>query len=129
MGSLGFKSVGDVGRYRSAWIEKDEYGKPRIAVYTRNGGGNREHYNDEAEEGENCHCTGCTITHDLPKHPLYLYDQDGDFDCTYATIYFSVPDKLKEILNKADSEWEKKLQDKVDMSEVWQNAIANIGKV
>lgn len=129
LGALGFKSVGDVGRYRSSWIERGEDGKPRIAVYTRNGGGNRDHWGDEKEAGEECHCTGCTISVHLPKHPLYLFDRDDDFDYTYCTVYFSIPDKLKAVLDRSDKDWEKKIQDAVDMSDVWQKAIDNIGKV
>ena len=123
LGSLGFKSTGDVGRYRSSWIEIGDNGQPRIAIYTRNGGRNREHYNDEKETGDDCHCTGCTITYDLPKHPLYLFDADDDFDFTYATIYFSVPENLKKLLDESNKDWAKKVQDKVDMSEVWQKTM------
>jgi hypothetical protein len=126
LGALGFKSVYDVGRYRSSWIEKGEDGKPRIAVYTRNGGGNREHYDEEKEAGEKCFCTGCMIEVHLPKHPLYIKDRDDDFDCTYATVYFQIPESLKKILNEQDSDWEKKIQNSVDMSDVWQKAIESI---
>jgi hypothetical protein len=84
----------DCGRFRNCWIEKinDKY---RIVVYTRNGGGNREHYNDETIEGEDCGCTGCIIQYALPKNPLYLGDEDDDYDCTYASIYFSLPEDYK----------------------------------
>jgi hypothetical protein len=121
---LGFTEKKDVGRYRSAWIEIGEDGKPRIAIYTRNGGGNREC----CEDGkiENCKCTGCIITKILPKHENYLSDVDDDFDCTYATVYFSIPDKLKDVLSKHDKDWEKKIQQKVDMSEMWKKAIDSL---
>lgn len=128
LGALGFKSVSDVGRYRSSWIEKGEDGIPRIAVYTRNGGGNRECWKDDLKDGEECHCVGCTIEHDLPKHPQYLFDQDDEFDCTYATIYFSIPDNLKKMLDEADSDWVNKVQDEVNMSETWKKVIDSIGK-
>lgn len=109
LGSLGFTSVSDVGRYRSAWIEKGENGNPRIAVYTRNGGGNRETYQP--------------ILNKLEKHKNYLFDRDDSFDCTYCTIYFSIPEKLKITLNKIDKDWEKNIQDSVDMSGVWLKTI------
>ena len=94
MKMLGFESTGDVGRFRDAYItnENDEL---RIAVYTRNGAGNREHWNDESEPGPECDCTGCIQTHRLPKHEFYLFDRDDDFDPTYATNYFRIPDKFK----------------------------------
>src|SRR3990167_2492115 len=78
----------DVGRFRDAVLLED-----CIAVYTRNGGGNREHYENAngTDAGEGCPCTGCIITFHLPKHPLYLRDQDDSFDNTYATVYFKFP--------------------------------------
>lgn len=114
LGSLGFKSTGDVGRYRSSWIERGDDGKPRIAIYTRNGGGNRESYEVTIKK--------------LQNHKNYLSDSDDDFDCTYATFYFSVPDNLKAILDKEVPDWLEKLQEKVDMSERWKKAIDSIGK-
>ncbi len=115
------------GRLRDAWIEKGPDGQLRLAVYTRNGGGNREHYNDEKEEGEECHCTGCTITHHLPKDPLYLSDKDDDFDSTYATVYFKVPEDAEARLRAEGMPEDKKLSDLAceprDMSVEWHKAI------
>ena len=79
----------DVGRFSDAFVTADG---TEIAVYTRNGGGNRDHWDDEKEEGETCSCTGCIIGYRLPKHPLYLRDEDDDFDRTYATVFFRVPE-------------------------------------
>ncbi len=84
-------------RPRDGWVEKLPDGSLRIAIYTRNGGGNRKHYGDLGE-GINCSCTGCTITYKLPKDPLYIFDQDDTYDSTYATVYFKVPDDWKETL-------------------------------
>lgn len=91
----------DVGRFRDTYFAKDEDGVVRIFVYTRNGGGNREHWDgwgaDDATgtpgkpAGETCGCPGCVIGHRLPKHPQYVRDYDDDFDCTYATIVFGIP--------------------------------------
>jgi len=99
----------DVGRFRDVFISEG-----KIAVYTRNGGGNRDCWNDG--EKEDCHCPGCIITHHLPKHPNYLSDEDDNFDCTYATIYFSFPEQYKVILEAMDTgkfnpdeQWSKKL--------------------
>ncbi len=84
-------------RPRDGWVEKLSDGSLRLAVYTRNGGGNRDHYGD-TEEGINCNCTGCVMTYKIPKDPLYLFDKDDSFDSTYATIYFKVPDDYKDTI-------------------------------
>lgn len=78
-----------VGRFRDAWASED--GK-EIYIYTRNGGGNRDHWESSgAEDGPECNCPGCIITHQLPQHPHYAGDKDDGFDCTYATIHFHTP--------------------------------------
>lgn len=90
----------DVGRFRNIYVNNQE----EICVYTRNGGGNRQHWSYDLaknkEGGDDCSCPGCIITHRLPKHPLYLRDEDDNFDNTYATIYFRIPDDLKEVLSR-----------------------------
>jgi len=101
---------GDVGRFRDCFVANDE-----IAVYTRNGGGNRECW-EEKEEGTDCSCLGC-IMKKLPKHPYYLRDEDDDFDYTYATIYFRFPDEFAEELKKLDS------GEKFNPSQRWLDAI------
>lgn len=85
----------DVGRFRDAFVSEG-----RIAVYTRNGGGNRECWNDNT-----CNetCAGCIIEKVLPRHPNYLYDEDDDFDCTYATVYFSFPERHRDLLEALDT--------------------------
>ena len=67
------KSKNDFGRFRNVYMS-DGY----IVVHTRNGGGNRESYEDVFEE--------------MQAHPWYSHNEDDDFDCTYANIYFKVPD-------------------------------------
>lgn len=122
----------NVGRLRDAWLEKLPDGTLRIAVYTRNGGGNREHYSDDREEGVECGCTGCIITYSLPSHPLYIEDRDDEFDCTYATVYFRVPDNAAALLVEMGAPPDFALAswavEPVNMSERWQTAIAAIGK-
>lgn len=76
---LGF-TKGDCGRYRSCYIDDG-----KIVIHTRNGGGNREEYQDTIDT--------------LAEHPDYLYDEDDSFDCTYANIYFRFPEKHKEMLS------------------------------
>lgn len=88
----------NVGRFRDVFVEQD-----RIAVYTRNGGGNREHRCNtysESREGKACPCPGCIISYRLPGHPLYIEDRDDEFDRTYATIYFRFPEEHKDLLLK-----------------------------
>lgn len=89
----------DMGRFRDAFVSENE-----IAVYTRNGGGNRDDYAD--------------VFGVLSLHPNYLRDEDDDFDCTYATIYFSIPEDWKIILKamddgtfNPDDRWNKAIED------------------
>lgn len=129
LGMLGFNSLGDVGRYRDSWVEKTENGDIRIAMYTRNGGGNRYHYSNDDDgpaEGADCDCTGCIITHGLPHHELYLFDRDDEFDSTYATVYFRLPQK---ILDDDDlmATFAEVAREPVNMSDLWLEAIDQIG--
>lgn len=83
-------SVNDVGRFRDCYLVRgterpygDEEDKDlRIVVYTRNGGGNREEYEE--------------VTSALQAHAEYLCDYDNDHDCTYASYEFRVPPQFKE---------------------------------
>lgn len=72
---LGKKHPDQYPRFRDCFVEGDE-----IHVYTRVGGGNRDCGFGEEE---------------LQAHPNYLRDEDDDFDSTYATYCFSVPDEWK----------------------------------
>jgi hypothetical protein len=65
---------GDVERFRDCYLEGD-----KICVYTRTGGGNRDDYPNEK----------------LTSHPNYLYDEDDDFDSTYASYYFKFPEQVE----------------------------------
>lgn len=67
------------GRFRDIYFE-NESGEPKVILYTRNGGGNREDYEYVFEA--------------LEKHPLYLTDYDDDFDSTYAYIEFEAPQSV-----------------------------------
>lgn len=89
-------SEAECGRFRDAWIEED--GK-HIVVFTRNGGGNRDDYQPVIDE--------------LAEHPNYVTDYDDDFDSTYASIKFTVPERYLELADKlkpkehVPSLWEK----------------------
>jgi len=82
LATLGLRAS-DVGRFRDAFVANGE-----IAIYTRNGGGNREEYQGVIDA--------------LARHPNYLRDADDDFDCTYATIYFSFPAEYADVLKSLD---------------------------
>ena len=73
------KTQADFGRFRSVFME-DGY----IVVHTRNGGGNREDYEDVFDE--------------MSEHPWYSHDADDDFDCTYANIYFKIPESHEDFM-------------------------------
>ena len=81
LGLLG-KSRQDFGRFRDVFVENGY-----IVVHTRNGGGNREDYKDVFEE--------------MAEHPWFSHDEDDSFDCTYANIYFKVPQESIEQLTVA----------------------------
>lgn len=79
-----------VGRFRDCYPSEDG---TKIILFTRNGGGNREEYQG--------------VFDTLSGHPNYLTDYDDDFDCTYASIEFSVPegwqDMVKKIADQTDT--------------------------
>lgn len=102
LATLGLRR-GDFGRFRDVFIAEGE-----IAVYTRNGGGNREDYQE--------------VFDTLSKHPCYLRNADDDFDCTYATIYFKFPEEYSEELKQLDS------GKPFDPSKMWLDAIDAIKK-
>lgn len=109
---LGEKHPDQYPRFRDCFIEGNE-----IHVYTRVGGGNRD-----AGFGEE----------ELQSHPNFLRDFDDDYDSTYATYCFSIPDEWKNDfelilngkLNEVSSEYQlrvrnvfPKLADK--LNEIW----------
>jgi hypothetical protein len=88
---LDLAGIGDVnlGRHRGTYLERDENtGEPVIVVHTRNGGGNRECWQDDCD-GQ---CTGCIQTDAIPALPTYLRDADDEGDSTYANNYFRAVD-------------------------------------
>jgi len=81
----------------------------------------KPYYVCDAPNSKECACPGCIITYRLPEHPNYLYDEDDDFDCTYATIYFSFPDEYADALRKLDD------QQPFDPDQKWLDLIASLG--
>lgn len=108
-----------VARFRDAWAEKGDDGEPVIAIYTRQGGGNRECYCDKSTDHLPGQCYAA-CNEELARHPLYIRDADDDFDATYATFYFRCPPEVRDLLAGAAGEH-------VNMSERWQQAIDRIG--
>lgn len=75
MPMLGRKQ-GEYPRFRDCFVTEDNH----IAIYTRVGGGNR----------------GCGFgEEELYKDPNFITTYDDEFDSTYATYEFSVPEKWK----------------------------------
>lgn len=107
-GSMTVRILGleDVGRFRDSWVERGEDGKPVFAIYTRNGGGNRERQAEPIAS--------------MRANEYYLRDADDTFDETYATFYFRVPDEWQEALTPV-------MIEPVDMSAKWIAAIDAIG--
>ena len=69
------KHPDDYPRFRDCFVGKD---RKSIEVYTRVGGNNR----------------GCGYGEvELMKHPNFIKTYDDDFDSTYGTYVFSVPEK------------------------------------
>jgi len=88
---LGLKQE-DVGRLRDCFLStKDDNGNDvndglvSICVYTRNGGGNRDDYQE--------------VIDNLSKHPCYLMDKDDNFDSTYCSIFFKIPEEYMDKIN------------------------------
>lgn len=89
-------SSGDFGRFRDAYLNADG---TEIIVFTRCGGGNREDYE--------------WVFDDMESHPMYIRDEDDDYDSTYCSFYFKVPeDKLELTKSWATGEKPKTLEEK-----------------
>lgn len=67
----------DIERFRDCGVDFDD---EQIWVYTRTGGRNREDFPNDK----------------IVSNPHYIYDEDDDFDPTYATYYFRFPDEIRE---------------------------------
>lgn len=94
-----------VPRFRDAYLFLDEPTKePRIAIYTRTGGGNRYWYESlerrMATEGRDTDPSG-PFNEDLRALPGFLYDRDDCFDNTYATFVYEVPQEYRDEVRAA----------------------------
>lgn len=104
---LTLKQDFEVGRYRDAWVEQDG-DDLLIRVHTRNGGGNREDYDDGS----------------MADHPWYVRDADDDYDCTYADWWFRPP--LEELDPEIRDALVALAQPPVDMGARWNAVIEAI---
>lgn len=97
LASVGIKPQ-DVARLRDVWLEEEpaHASRLRVAVYTRMGGGNRECWHTYSPEDQTCDgtCPACLMDTLRRDNPAYLFGTDDDFDSTYRTDYFRVPDHL-----------------------------------
>jgi hypothetical protein len=93
---------GEVPRFRDCYFNGEH-----IVIYTRTGGGNREEY--EAENDEMCNLPG------------YVRDEDDDYDSTYASFYFEVPQQFNLLIERLKSMAQKQTQ-----SERWEAALDHI---
>lgn len=106
-------------RLRDAWVEKGNP-DPLVAIYTRNGGGNRECYcGVDWTDEEDGACTGCRGDQ-ATKLTNYVSDADDEFDSTYRTYRFKLRTDLDPEVTAALREG---AQDEVNMSEVWLSAV------
>lgn len=90
------------GRFRDIHISGEG---DKIILFTRNGGGNRECWEYEGCKGASIpaiHDPDCLVyvNWNLTQHPNYITDYDDDFDCTYASFEFKVPETLDDLLEK-----------------------------
>lgn len=118
-----------IGRFRDAFICGD-----KIAIYTRLGAGNAECCCEEEDIKkyphplDNKHANCCFVPNIqyLQKHPLYLSDEEDEFDPTYRTFYFKIPDKYKELakkLNSGDINFSKRWEQIIKALEDWAKSI------
>lgn len=106
--TLGFKSTGEIPRFRDCYLDGDH-----IVIHTRTGGGNREYYESEESCRENYpeyfegdDKPSGPWNEDLRKNPNFVRDVDDDFDSTYADFYFRFPDEYAadlKVLSEGDT--------------------------
>lgn len=100
-----------IPRFRDCYFDGEH-----IVIYTRTGGGNRDFYdepNDDNKEGP--------WNSDLRAMAGFVRDEDDDFDCTYASFYFTVPEQFNYLLEKLKSMAQKETQ-----SERWEASLERI---
>jgi hypothetical protein len=104
LGVLGLR-LGQIPRFRDAFLSDG-----KIAIYTRTGGGNREYYENESacranypERFVGDDSPSGPWNQDLREVPGFLYDENDDYDSTYATFYYKFPDEYAEDLKALET--------------------------
>ena len=82
----------NVPRFRDCYLDED-----RIVIYTRTGGGNRDTYEIGGDYQEEYNPDG-PFNDDLRNLPGYQGDEDDDFDSTYASFYFAIPEDFRDMI-------------------------------
>jgi hypothetical protein len=116
-------TTGAIPRFRDCYFDGEH-----IVIYTRTGGGNRDFYESEqscrANYPENFTGTDDPSgpwNEDLRCLPGFVRDADDDYDCTYASFFFAVPEQFNLLLDKLRSMAQKETQ-----SERWEAALDRI---
>jgi hypothetical protein len=106
---------GSIPRYRDCFLNEagDE-----IIIHTRTGGGNRDHYDEPNDDNLDGPWNG-----NLRAIPGYKYDEDDDFDSTYADFHYAIPEAFKEQVALL-----KDLGAVTNPDERWQTLLENIRK-
>lgn len=109
-----------VPRFRDCYLSDG-----KIAIHTRTGGGNRDYYEhldrcrqNFPERFDGKDDPSGPWNSDLRKLPGFEYDEDDDFDSTYATFYYAVPEKFKHLVDK--------LPEGVDPAKRWQDTFEKL---
>lgn len=93
-----------IGRYRDHWLERDGEDGLVCAVYTRNGGGNREEYDSQIKQ--------------MQALPTYVSDADDTYDSTYATFRFRMTkEQVQEWLRNIEHA---EVEQTTTVEEVWE---------
>lgn len=122
----------DVPRFRDVYLYERKNGEGYgIAVHTRTGGGNRDMYEHEEAarsnypeyfDGSDTEPRG-PWNADLRRSAHFLYDEDDDFDCTYATFFYAVPPAFREQVNELVA-----LGGQTDVpADAWQRLFSKLG--
>ncbi len=95
-------TANDVPRFRDCYAEDG-----KIVIHTRTGGGNRDMYEhpDRAKANYPEYFEGADQPTgpwncDLRKLPGFAYDEDDDFDCTYASFYYEPSEEVAKLIKQ-----------------------------
>ena len=115
-----------VPRYRDCYLNE----KGRIVIHTRTGGGNRDFYeheercrNEYPEYFNGKDDPSGPWNADLRKLPGFLYDEDDDYDCTYADFYYEPAPEHKKLIETLQE-----LGGVSNPSERWRALLADLEK-